>query len=326
MKKVNVVLLSILMLMSLVPIVGSTMAENELVTYSYPDTYEGELDARYVKVDVDKLDACLYALLNYEGNVEFRIAVKTEHEGHAHVGLMPAAVQKAVICDEDQPEILITVYPGNGYTEDAFLTQLSEQQKKRVEDDVLTVDTVAGAISFPMDAYLHAQSGHPGVTAAATGATTQKPTPTPKPSSSAKPTAMPKPTATPTHKPTATPNTYRCMYCGTSFTNEQAFFHHAWEDPGCYAYGYDRVHATPTPKPTEPPGGHWETVWVVDVPAQGHTEFVCNACGYRSLSESENDSHQKAHALAGESSGWHNESVIDVPEQGHWEKVWVPDP
>ena len=57
---------------------------------------------------------------------------------------------------------------------------------------------------------------------------------------------------------------------------------------------------------------------------QGHSEWVCNACGHHSMSSSENNSHQKAHAMAGEASGWHVITVVDVPAQTHWERVFVP--
>lgn len=159
----------------------------------------------------------------------------------------------------------------------------------------------------------------------ATPVPTQKPTQTP--SSTPKPTKIPKPTKTP--NPTEAPETYTCRYCGKSFgTNFSDFYYHAYIDPGCYNYGYAVTPSpSPTPTPSHPAGnGHWEEVWVVDIPRQGHTVWVCNVCGHRSYSEAECSAHDKAHALNEGLSGWHVETIVDVPEQGHWETIWVEDP
>ena len=72
-------------------------------------------------------------------------------------------------------------------------------------------------------------------------------------------------------------------------------------------------------------------MWVVDVEEQSHTEAVCNVCGKRFDSTSENEfwADQSKHMDEDPPrSGWHLETIIDVEEQGHWEerKVWVPDP
>ena len=317
MKKVLALLMGLLMLL-LAP-APNTNAETASDRFHYPSSCQEGIDSRYVPVEVDKLDACLYAFLNTECEVEYRLLVTEKSDGHTH--LIKATVQKAIIYDEDQPDILVTVYPDAG--EPSFCTELDDTLAKQVVDGTLVLETEVGSIEFDVSELIADATP----TSAATPAlgTSIKPTSTPKPSNSAKPTPTPKPTATPTHKPTATPNTYRCMYCGTSFTNEQAFSHHAWEDPGCYAYGYDRVHATPTPKPTENPGGHYERRWVVDKPAVTHDEWVCS-CGHHSMSSSENNQHQENHALNGENTWWTVKTIIDSPEEGHWEEVWVPDP
>lgn len=138
-----------------------------------------------------------------------------------------------------------------------------------------------------------------------------------------------KQTPKPTAKPTAAPSegfVWKCIYCGASFGSDyDAWYHHAYENPGCYNVGHV---ATPTPKPTPTPepGGHWEEVWVVDVPKVCHTVWHCNVCGWETTDGNENTQHQVAHVNAGEGSGYHTYVVVDQEEEGHWEKVWVPDP
>lgn len=152
---------------------------------------------------------------------------------------------------------------------------------------------------------------------------TQKPGSTHKPSNTQKPTT--KPTVTP--KPTATPapSVWKCQYCGKTFGDDyDAWYYHAWTNPGCYAAGHavTPVPATPTPRP----GGHYEERWVVDVPAVYHTVWVCNICGWETTSQTENTAHQVEHVNNDNLSGYHTYTVCDQEEQGHWETVWVPDP
>lgn len=170
----------------------------------------------------------------------------------------------------------------------------------------------------------------PVVTASPTA--TAKQAATPKPT--AKPAATPKPTDTPTPEPTApaatpTPFVWYCIYCGKTFGSSdddyERWYQHAWYNPGCYSYGYA---VTPVPEtPTPRPGGHYEDVWVVDVPRKTHDVWHCNVCGYEStVWYGDFDKHQTDHSHAGEGSGYHSYTVVDQEEQGHWEKVWVPDP
>ena len=74
-----------------------------------------------------------YYALDKDGNVGYRILADVlDADGHT-VGnkLLDVSIQDAVIYDEDQPDILITVHPGNGTPE--FLSKLSKQQKKQVK-------------------------------------------------------------------------------------------------------------------------------------------------------------------------------------------------
>lgn len=160
-----------------------------------------------------------------------------------------------------------------------------------------------------------------------------KPTATPKPTKTPKPTNTPKPTATPkptTPAATPTPYVWKCLYCGKTFGSSdddyERWYQHAWYNPGCYAAGHavTPVPATPTPRP----GGHYEEVWVVDVPRVSHTVWHCNVCGWETSDPytSGMGPHQSAHLQAGEKTGYHSYIVVDQEEQGHWETVWVPDP
>lgn len=313
------------------PILGMAESQADSYTYEFPDEQTVELDSRYVRVEVDKLDACLYAFLNTKGEVEFRILSETLRNDNGEVvetQLLKATIQDAKVYDEDQPDILITAHLGDG-SEDAFCTKLDKNTKKKVtKDGMLTVETELGDITFDVNYIVNPKKATPTPNPGTTGTkppTTQTPGTTPKPSGSSTPSAAPSPTAT--QKPTATPEVRICPYCGMHIDIRHDTTAHYQEDLAWYnehIRKHESGQITPSPSPT--PSGHWETVWVVDVPAQSHTEFVCNICGHHSMSTSENNSHQEAHLLAGEGSGWHNENVIDVPEQGHWEKVWVVDP
>lgn len=165
---------------------------------------------------------------------------------------------------------------------------------------------------------------------------TIKPTATPKITASPIVTVSPKPTKTPTPKPTtkptATPYVWICKYCGTRFGSSdasyEAWYQHAWYNPGCYTYGRDMLHEpTPSPSPTPPvganPNGHWENVWIVDVPRISHTVWHCNICGWENDVWETFRDHQHAHVKAGEGSGYHSYIVVDQEEQGHWELQWV---
>lgn len=160
----------------------------------------------------------------------------------------------------------------------------------------------------------------------ATAKPSNKPTATPKPTNTPKPTPTPKPTATPGATPT--PHVWTCKYCGKVFgstdADYEAWYQHAWYNPGCYQYGHavTPVPATPTPRP----GGHYEDVWVVDVPRISHTVWHCNVCGWENDVWETFRDHQHEHVKAGEGSGYHSYIVVDQEEQGHWETIWVPDP
>ena len=156
---------------------------------------------------------------------------------------------------------------------------------------------------------------------------TQKPTHTP--SFDPVPTRSPNPT----QSPTPTHYVWTCKYCGAIFGSSdddyERWYQHVWYNPGCYAYGYA---VTPTPAPTPTPShpvgnGHWEEVWVVDVPRQGHTVWHCNNCGYESaVWYGDFWEHMSVHALAEENTSYYSYSVTDVEEQGHWEWIWVSEP
>lgn len=152
--------------------------------------------------------------------------------------------------------------------------------------------------------------------------------PTPKPTTTPKPTKTPKPTAT----PSPTSGVLVCGYCGTVFESTEegydAWYYHAWTDPGCYKYGRDMVHDDENPSPTPIPGhnGHWEEVWVVDVPAQYHTVWVCNVCQYESADWDVFVDHGIAHIDNDEPFGYHQYTVCDQEEQGHWEWQWIEEP
>lgn len=113
----------------------------------------------------------------------------------------------------------------------------------------------------------------------------------------------------------------------------------------------------PTPKPTDPHADMtyheaeykivhhdavYEDVYVVDQAAYSYEEpiyeerqiTVCHVCGAEfdtSYSTKEFSAHNKAHALAGEGSGYHSDvrkiqvgtNTVNVPEKGHYEKQLV---
>ena len=355
--------LSILTVLSvMIPIGGIAAAEQADTAYAFPAEHTEKLDSRYVKLDIDKLDACLYALLNYNGEVEYRLVVEQTHEDHTDIGLMPVTLQHAVVHDEDQPEILITVHPDKGFIEDEwFLTSFSKQLKKQAKKGKLTVETEFGDIVFDLDnmqkkAKKDPHKGKTPPTEAPDAVTTEGPATSPtsaatnKPSGSETPANTPKPTKTPKPSDNGGDSNCMCGWCDAVFSSESALNAHiAQSHPACPYCGMrylnqtnlnahiSREHSStpapteaPTPKPTNTPAptpsGHYEQRWVVDVPEQGHSEWVCNVCGHHSMSSSENSQHQFGHADAGEGSGYHVDYIIDVPEQGHYENVWVPDP
>lgn len=366
MKKISLFLLSILTVLSvMIPIGGIAAAEQSDTAYAFPAEYNEKLDSRYVKLDIDKLDACLYALLNYNGEVEYRLVVEQTHEDHTDIGLMPVTLQHAVVHDEDQPEILITVHPDKGFIEDEwFLTSFSKQLKKQAKKGKLTVETEFGDIVFDLDNMQKKAKKDPHKGKTPTEKPSENPTSSPvnTPAGTNAPDATNKPTTAPAtqppQNPTATPNPtnspesgekHSCGWCDASFSSESALNSHiASTHPACpycgsryYNQSVLNTHVanehsttptpapTATPKPTDTPAptpsGHWERRWVVDVPRQTHSEWVCN-CGARFTSESAHDAHCKAHALAGENTRYWVETIVDQEEQGHWEDVWVPDP
>lgn len=301
MKRVRIVMMTLLMLFGNflnIPLIGSIAAYAD-TDYIFPDECQIKLDSRYVRVDVDKFDACLYAFLNANGEIEFRILAET-NQSDAAARLMKATVQEAVIYDEDQPDILITVYPDEISDEELFCKELPEELSQNVVGVTLSVETPVGKISIDVGDITE----------------TKKPQETAK--QVVKPSVTQSPAATPA--PTGNYTGYVCKVCGASFSDVDAWYQHAHVNPGHY-------NTTPKPTATTAPSGHWETRWVVDVPEQGHSEFVCNVCGNKTLTEYDCAQHQFAHmAEDPPRSGWHVIHVTDVPEQGHWEDVWVPEP
>ena len=241
-------------------------------SYTYPTEPTIEISERYERQSYEHLDACLYAC-----DGQLYILVEQHDNDTVTTGLMRCEIQDARIAEELKPEILVTVYPEEGFAAD-------EPEP------------------------------------------TPTPTPTPTPSATPKATATTKPGAqTPGSKTTPAPTpipteaeVYHCRFCSFSSTDFNEVALHRLN-------AHPETVPTPNPTPAPTPKGHWEMHWVVDSPEVGHGEIVCNVCGHHSMSESENDSHQKAHALAGEGSGWHNIWVVDTPEQGHYEEVWVLD-
>lgn len=315
-KRVRIVSLILALLVANVlplPLLGVAETGDEALTYTFPSEAYGTIDTRYVRVEVDKLDACLYAYLDKDGNVGYRILADVlDADGHT-VGskLLDVSIQDAVIYDEDQPDILITVHPGNGTPE--FLSKLSKQQKKQVKKGKLTVETELGDVTFVVDEYLHPKANES--TAEPTQTATNKPETTNKPENTNKPDNTPKP---PENTPAPTPN-YQCPYCHKWFTFK------TWDEVTNHENSCpNRPTPAPTPEPT--PSGHYEQRWVVDTPAQTHSEWVCGACGHHSMSESECSAHNKNHVMNGEDAWWSVITVVDQEEQGHWETVWVPDP
>lgn len=66
----------------------------------------------------------------------------------------------------------------------------------------------------------------------------------------------------------------------------------------------------------------YQQQWVVDVPETTTAHEICNQCGADITGNA--SAHNKQHALAGESGGWHTE-WITTPEQGHYENVLVSE-
>ena len=268
-------------------------------------------------------------------------------------GLMPGAIPVDIQELEDNSVAVVYRLDEEHY----LIVYVVGDESDVAEETAAPAETEAPASGTPVAAPTKepSQSADPTVTAKPTNSpsNTQKPTATPKPTATAKPTATSKPTATPkptqtpkptpTPKPTATPTpteesfTWRCKYCGCTFNSEYDWNQHAYYNPGCYYYGRDMYHTTPTPAtptptpkptPTPDPGGHWEYVWVVDVPEKCHTVWVCNVCGKEFLTWEECRADQSKHAQNHDAPlvSWSSHVVTDEPEQGHWEKVWVPDP
>lgn len=308
MRRVRIVMMTLLMLFSSylnIPFIGSAAAYAD-TNYIFPDKCKLELDSRYVKVDVDKLDACLYAFLNANGEIEFRILAET-NQAEPVTKLLKATIQEAAVYDEDQPDILITVHPDELSDEEPFCKELPEGLSQTVVDGTLVVDTPVGKITIDVgDIIPKPEAKEPAVTQNNDAA-----------KQTVKPSATQSPAATPA--PSVDYTGYECKVCGASFPNVDAWYQHAYVNPGHY-------NTAPNPTPTPAPSGHWETRWVVDTPAVIHDEWVCNVCGARFVSSAEHTQHDKNHALAGEGSGWHVDTIIDVPEQGHWEDIWVEDP
>ena len=314
-KRVRIVSLILALLVANVlplPLLGVAETGDEALTYTFPSEAYGTIDTRYVRVEVDKLDACLYAYLDKDGNVGYRILADVlDADGHT-VGskLLDVSIQDAVIYDEDQPDILITVHPGNGTPE--FLSKLSKQQKKQVKKGKLTVETELGDVTFVVDEYLHPKANE--ATAEPTQAATNTPGITNKPENTNKPDNTPKP---PENTPAPTPN-YQCPYCHKWFTFK------TWDEVTNHENSCpNRPTPAPTPEPT--PSGHYEQHWVVDSPAVTHDEWVCS-CGHHSMSDADNTAHCKGHLSNNEDFWYKVITVTDVPEQGHWETVWVEDP
>ena len=71
-KRVRIVSLILALLVANVlplPLLGVAETGDEALTYTFPSEAYGTIDTRYVRVEVDKLDACLYAYLDKDGNV-----------------------------------------------------------------------------------------------------------------------------------------------------------------------------------------------------------------------------------------------------------------
>lgn len=225
----------------------------------------------------------------------------------------------------DEVYMYIDVYADESFAE--------EPEPQNVDPTEAPAETTA-PVATEEPAETKAPENTTAPTASSKPTATTKPTPKPTPKPTAKPTNTPKPT--PTLKPTATPgatptpHVWTCKYCGKTFgstdADYEAWYQHAWYNPGCYAAGHavTPVPATPTPRP----GGHYEDVWVVDVPRVSHTVWHCNVCGWETSDPytSGMGPHQSAHLQAGEKTGYHSYIVVDQEEQGHWETVWVPDP
>ena len=207
----------------------------------------------------------------------------------------------------------------------------AEQGAAPIIDDAVHEEETAA----PPEAASTPEQSSPEATSTPLNATltpnpTEKPTTKPTKKPTVKPTKAPTPvpTATPTIKPTATPKptetpaptpNYQCPYCHKWFTYK------TWDEVTNHENSCSS-RPTPAPTPTPTPKGHYEQRWIVDVPAVIHSEWVCNGCGSHCMSSSENNEHQKAHAMNFEPAGWHVIVVTDEEEQGHWEVVWVEDP
>ena len=205
------------------------------------------------------------------------------------VGLMRATLQEAVIYDpETQPSVLVTVHSEDGFITDEHFYQVEDEQ---IEDSEMVVETLAGSIRFDLKALMTEDDtelpASPEPTEQTAGTPTAAPAKTEKPVQN--PTATPKSQTPSTPTPAPTPWTY-CLLCNLPF--------YSFDE---YAAHYNAVHRNaertpkPTATPTAKPSGHWETVWVVDVPRVAHTVWVCNVCGKEFLSDAECDADQKYH-------------------------------
>lgn len=220
--------------------------------------------------------------------------------------------------------------------EDVSECEPIEQGAASIFDDAVHEEETATPPEATSTAQVSPEATTTPVNAIQTSNPTEKPTPKPTKKPTAKPTKAPtpKPTAMPTNVPTATPAptdtpkptetpaptpNYQCPYC------HQWFAVKTWDEVTRHENSCSS-RPTPAPTPTPTPKGHYEQRWIVDVPAVIHSEWVCNGCGAHCMSSSENNQHQKNHAMNFEPAGWHVIVVTDEEEQGHWEVVWVEDP
>ena len=314
-----------LLAMAFVMAIGMSAAHAETAqrkaTYSFPSEPPADLDARYVRVDIENLDACLYAFLNADCEAEYRILTEVTEGDQTRTELLRATLQDAVVREDGKPDILVTVYPpvDGSVTEDAFCEELSDEAAGLVDGGVLVIEDPLVTLSFDVSDLVEKRA---------------KPSPSPTPTPTPRATPAPGPVATPsgdqdpTPAPTQDTFSWTCKECGADFGDDyNAWYTHAWVNPGHYNPG--AANATPTPTHAEAQG-HWESVWVEDVPAVYHDEWVCHVCGRHFRAPDQHDAFiadQNAHLDEDPPmSGWHVDTILDTPAQGHWEQVWVVDP
>lgn len=287
-----------------VPWLGAIDALADSTRYTFP-AEEAQVESKYVRVNIDNLDACLYAFLNEKCEVEYRVLAEDNEKPNDSALLLPATIQDAIIFDEGQPNILITVHTQESGSNPSFCTKLSETMTQNVKDGQLTIETIVGPITFDVSELSMEATPTPSqaskTSASKTTANPQQNTP--------KPTPVPTPTPEQPKEPWML-----CPYCNKPMYSYEEYLAH---------YNAAHKEEQKTPEPT--PKGHYERRWVVDKPAVTHSEWVCN-CGARFTSEPAHDAHCKAHALAGENTRYWVETIVDQEEQGHWEEAWVPDP